>query len=93
MTLALEFIGALLLEMLVAPNPIVETLDVIEDFRLGLCPRWVNPLFDPLALQAAEERLRHRVIPTITPATHAGAQPIVFTPAIELITTELTSLV
>jgi hypothetical protein len=33
----------------------------------------VNPLFDPLALQATEERFSHRVIPAFTPTTHAGA--------------------
>ncbi len=47
--------GAELIEMLVAPDSIVETLDVIEDFRLGLSPCLVNTLFDLLALQAAEE--------------------------------------
>jgi hypothetical protein len=32
LTLPLELIGAELIEMLVASNTIVETLDVIEDF-------------------------------------------------------------
>jgi hypothetical protein len=32
LTLPLELVGAELVEMLVAPNTIVETLDVIEDF-------------------------------------------------------------
>jgi hypothetical protein len=32
LTLPLELMGAELIEMLVAPNTIVETLDVIEDF-------------------------------------------------------------
>jgi hypothetical protein len=32
LTLPLELMGAELVEMLVAPNTIVETLDVIEDF-------------------------------------------------------------
>jgi len=49
--------GAELIEMLVAPDSIVENLDVIEDFRLCLSPGLVDPLFNPLALQAAEERL------------------------------------
>jgi hypothetical protein len=59
--------GAELIEMLMAPNSIVETLDVIEDFRLGLSPCAVNPPFDPFALEVAEERLHHRVIPTVAP--------------------------
>jgi hypothetical protein len=32
LTLPLELMGAELIEMLMAPNTIVETLDVIEDF-------------------------------------------------------------
>jgi hypothetical protein len=32
LTLPLELMGTELIEMLVAPNSIVETLDVIEDF-------------------------------------------------------------
>ena len=63
--------GAELIEMLVASNSILETLDVIEDFRLGFSPCLVNPLFDLFALQAAEERFSHRVIPAAPPAAHA----------------------
>ena len=73
MTLALKFIGAQLFEMLVAPNPIVEAFYVIKDFRPGYRSCWVNLFFDPLALQAAEERFRNRVIPTVASAAHAGA--------------------
>jgi hypothetical protein len=43
LTLPLELIGAELIEVLVTPNSIVETLDVIEDFRLDLSPYSVNP--------------------------------------------------
>jgi hypothetical protein len=32
LTLSLELMGAELIEVLMAPNTIVETLDVIEDF-------------------------------------------------------------
>jgi len=46
LTLPLELIKAELIEVLVATNSIVETLDVIEDFRLGLSPCAVNPPFD-----------------------------------------------
>ena len=35
-TLPLELMGVELIEVLVTPNTIVETLDVIEDFRLGI---------------------------------------------------------
>ena len=71
MTLALELMGAEFIEMLMAPNSIAEALDVIEDFRLGLSPGAVNPPFDPFALKVAEERLGNRVVPAVTPTTHA----------------------
>ncbi len=41
--------GADLIQILMALNSIVETLDVIEDFRLGLSLGLVNPPFDALA--------------------------------------------
>ena len=75
------------------PNSIVETLDVIEDFRLGLSPCAVYPPFDAFTFQVAEERLSHRVIPTITPTTHAWTQSVVFAPTVELIAAELTALI
>ncbi len=49
LTLALELMGADLIQILMALNSIVETLDVIEDFRLGLSLGLVNPPFDALA--------------------------------------------
>ena len=85
--------GADLIEVLVASNTIVETLNVVEDFRLGLVPCGVNPLFDLFALQVAEERLGHGVIPAIAPAAHARAQSVVFAPTIELIATKLAALI
>ncbi len=79
--------------MLVASNSIVETLDVIEDVRLGFSPSLVNPLLDLLALQVTEERLSHCVIPTVAPTTHARAQSVVFAPAVELIAAKLAALI
>ena len=72
-----------------ASHSILETLDVLKDFRLGLCPCLVNPLFDLFALQAAEEQFSHRVIPAVAPATQAEAQPIVFAPTVEFVTAKL----
>jgi hypothetical protein len=51
--------GAELIEVLVTPNSIVETLYVIEDFRLGLSSCVVNPPFDAFTLEVAEEGLGH----------------------------------
>ena len=74
------------------PNSIVETLDVIEDFRLGLGSYAVNPLLDPFALVVAEEGLGNRVIPAVTPMTHAWAPSVVFATTVDLIAAQLTSL-
>ena len=82
-----------LIEMLVASNSIVDTPDVLKDFRLGLYPCLVNPLFDLFTLQAAEERFSHRVIPTAPRAAHAGTQAVGFAPTIEFVTAKLTVLI
>jgi hypothetical protein len=46
LTLPLELIGAGLIDVLVTPKSIVETLDLIEDFQLGLSSCVVNLPFD-----------------------------------------------
>ena len=79
--------------MLVASNSIVETLDVIEDVRLGFSPSLVNSLLDLFALQITEERFSHRVIPAVASTAHARAQSVVFAPAAELIAAKLATLV
>ncbi len=91
--LPLELLGAELIEMLVSSNSIVETLDVIEDFRFSFSPSLVNPLLDLLALQVTEERLSHRVIPTVAPTAHARAQSVVLAPTVEFITAKLAALI
>jgi hypothetical protein len=55
LTLPLELIGVELIEVLVTPNSIVETLDVIEDFLLGISPWTANTLLDPFTLEVAEK--------------------------------------
>jgi hypothetical protein len=54
LTLPLELMRTELIEMLVAPNTIVETLDVIEDFRLGLSPCESPRKLDRLSLEQLE---------------------------------------
>ena len=90
---AFELKGAELIEMLVASNSIVETLDVIEDVRLGFSPSLVNPLLDLFALQITEERFSHRVIPAVTSTTHAWTQSVVFAPTVEFIAAKLAALI
>jgi hypothetical protein len=59
--------------MFVTSNWIVEAFNVLKDFRPGLLPCFVNPLFDLFTLQVAEERFSHRVVPTVASSAHAGA--------------------
>ena len=49
--------------------------------------------FDSLLLQAAEERLGTCIIPTVSPAAHAGHELVVLAPAIKVITAKLAALV
>ena len=86
-------VGTELIKVPVTPNTIAETLNVIEDFRLGLRPCAVNPLLDLFALEVADERLGNRVIPAVTPTTHARTQSDVFVQTVELIAAKLTSLI
>ena len=72
----LKCLGADAAEMAVAS--IVEHLDVIEDIGTRQVAGLVDASLDALLLQAAEKRFRHRVIPAITAATHAGFEVVGF---------------
>ena len=58
-------------EMAVSPDAIIERLDVLGDLGRGDRSSRVDVVLDPLLFQAAKERFRHRVVPAITPSTHA----------------------
>ena len=75
--------------MFVTPNWIVEAFNVLKDFRPGLLPCFINPLFDFFTLQVTEERFSHRVVPAVASSAHAGAQSVFLAPAAELITAKL----
>lgn len=61
-----------------AARRIVEHLDVLEDIRTRHIARFVDTLLDPLLFQATEERLGDRVIPAISPSTHARLEIVGF---------------
>jgi hypothetical protein len=48
---------------------------------------------DSLFLQTAEERFANRVVPALSPATHAGHKLVVLAPTIKVITAKLAALV
>jgi len=87
--LALKLKRAELIEVLVAPNPIVEAFNVIKDFWFGLSSCGVNVILNLFTLQVTEEWFSHCTIPAVTAATHAWAQPVIFAPTVELITARM----
>ena len=58
---------------------IIKRLDVVEDIFLRDISRLVDALLDSLLLQAAEKGFRHGIIPTVSPATHAGLKVVLMT--------------
>lgn len=76
-----ELFGADAAKVTVTARAIVERINVVADFLSCLISVFVNALLDSLFLETAEERLRHRVIPAVAPAAHAGLQVIGFAEA------------
>ncbi|MFT5535356.1 MAG: hypothetical protein ACI802_003620, partial [Candidatus Paceibacteria bacterium] len=66
-------------------DSIVKTLYVIKHVGLGFLSASIDTPPDSFLLQAAEEGLCNCIVPTVSPATHAGHQLVVFAPAVEII--------
>src|SRR5437867_10811977 len=58
------------------PLPVVEDLEILEEFDARRGPRGPGRVVDELDLQRREETLGHRVVPAIAPATHAADDPV-----------------
>ena len=54
-----------------APGPVVEHFNVIEDIRPGQIPGFIYAFSDPFFFQRTEERFGHRIIPAV--ATRASS--------------------
>jgi hypothetical protein len=63
-------------ERRMAPLPIVEDLDVLEDRAPRRGARGPARVVDELDLERGEEALRHRVVPAVAPPTHAADDPL-----------------
>ncbi len=61
-----------------ASGLIVEYLDIFEDIGLGEIACSIDRSLDSLLLEAAEERLRNRVVPAVSPSAHAGIELVCF---------------
>ena len=62
--------------MAMASRSIVEAFDVIEDIGFGEVSCFVDAFSNPFLFQAAEKRLRHRVVPAVSAPAHAGFQVV-----------------
>ena len=74
-------------------HAIIENFDIVEHIRFGQVTGFVNPFPNPLLLQAAEERFRYRVIPTVASPTHAGIQVVGKTETMPVVTAILGALI
>lgn len=54
-----------------APGPVVEHVNVIEDTRPSQLPGFGDPLSDAFFFQRTEERFGHHIIPAIVTLAHA----------------------
>jgi hypothetical protein len=69
-----KLLGTDTTEMTVATRRIVEPIDVVAHLVQGQRSVLVDLLLDPFLLQAAEERLRDGIVPTIAFSAHARLQ-------------------
>lgn len=54
-----------------APGPVVEDFNVIEDISSGQIPGFIDTFSDPFFFQQTEERFGHRIIPAVATPAHA----------------------
>src|SRR5271154_6438243 len=59
-------------ESRVTASSVIEDFDVFEDLATSLRPRTPLSLVSELALEGGEEALGHRVVPAVSPPTHAA---------------------
>lgn len=80
-------------QMAMAPCPIVEDFDVIEDVGTGQVAGFVDALANAFLFQAAEEGLSHGIVPAVAAPTHARLQTVRLAEALPIIAAVLTALV
>ena len=79
--------------MTVAPGPVVEHFNVIEDIRPGQSPGFIYAFSDPFFFQRTEERFGHRIIPAVATPAHARRQVIGPAEALPVVTAVLAALI
>ena len=88
-----KLFGAHAAKVTVTARAIVEGFDVFGDFPGRLVSVFIDSFLDSFFLETAEERLRHRVIPAVASAAHAGLQVIGLAEAAPRIASILRTLV
>ena len=76
MAVSLELVWTLVAQVRMQPLAVVEHRDVRDDVCSGLLAGLLASPVDPLGLQGAEEALDHRVVPTVSFATHATGNAV-----------------
>lgn len=72
-----------------APLPIIEDLDVVEDICTRQITGFIDSFFDSLLFQAAQDRFDNGIFPAIATTTHAWLKVVDFAKAQPVITTVL----
>lgn len=75
-----------------APGPVVEHFNVIEDIGPGQIPGFIDTFSDPFFFQRTEERFDHRIIPAVATPAHARRQVIGPVEALPVVTAVLAAL-
>ena len=57
------------------PFGIVKVIDVVRDLRAGQFGCQIRVIEGKVALEGAEERFRHGIVPTVTPPAHTANNP------------------
>ncbi len=76
-----------------APGPVIEDFNVIEDIRPGQIPGFIYAFSDPFFFQRTEERFGHRIIPAVATQAHARRQVIGPVEALPVVTAVLAALI
>jgi hypothetical protein len=71
-----EVIRGYATDVAVTASGIVKRFDVVGNINGRHGAGIVDPLLDSFLLEAGEERLGNRVVPTVGAATHAGFKPV-----------------
>ena len=76
-----------------APGPVVEHFNVIEDIRPGQSLGFIYAFSDPFFFQLTEERFGHRIIQAVATPAHARRQVIGPVEALPVVTAVLAALI